>query len=928
MIRIHVQAFSGLLLLVFALTKLEGATRLALLQTNPEHTGAAIALLEAKLIHVGNIELVERQEIDAILREQKLSALLDANAVSARAAVGKALKADLLVVLQGPDDAEKSVNVVICETRQGLRLLREAYAGSNNEANVTELLKFIDAAVEMHRQPIRELFAVPAFVNNDLGFDCDHLKGAYAKVVESVLVAQPSVRVVELVEARAIAKEISLAADENIRRPLPLYVLGEFRHDGKGDERRVRIALKLMRGERELHSLVEELPPDRAVTFIREAAGSFLNLSAVGPQPAADPKREVQQLNQRAQQMLTLGSWRESLDLFEASLLLDPDQPAARCGALTAIRQLRDRREREMNNLYQVDEWQVAYYRRAMEHLEPHLRATTIDYDQCFPLVPQLFFRIPASPRGASAPSDRDKAVYQSYLDARNESLQMYLQVLDEKARRRVIDDTAMLLWVFERGMPIDRPAMFARRLKILSQFIYLPKLGAVLGRIEEFPIFGFHEYREWQELVIRPDRLEFLKQVRELPNEDLRRIADELIAMIDTIRARMVKEQAAAAKPFVERKLPPVADAEVAFTPLAFDIEGARSENPPRLSGCVPAGERVDLFWSGSGLYLMKQQGELRQIDQRNFSTRDYEGVRPCFDGKFVWATRTMSVPGTGIPSCQLLVIDPESERVEELGVDDGLPACSVIEVAPLAAGRVLLVGYFGQAFAAVVTFDVQVGATVKTIHEFRHMPKAGDSEQWRDSDLAFSPGKMVTLSEPGADGTTKQLVMVWRKLLRVPEAGVDRRPLFINPADGALKVMNKVSYFDYPQRIAEDGGVCYHLDAHPSLSVKWQVFREIRVSQIHQRVIPAVERNPLIFAHGGALHVIDQEWSVAAKDKGEFRKLRGNVPTGKPYESAHYGLLLFGKERRRSSSRDEQEIYHVTFPKALPEMTASDAR
>ena len=79
-----------------------------------------------------------------------------------------------------------------------------------------------------------EVVAVPPFVSNDLGYQFEHLKGAFAKLAESVALDRKGVVVVELAEAEALAKEIALAAPgAKVERPAPLYLVGEYRHDGR-----------------------------------------------------------------------------------------------------------------------------------------------------------------------------------------------------------------------------------------------------------------------------------------------------------------------------------------------------------------------------------------------------------------------------------------------------------------------------------------------------------------------------------------------------------------------------------------------------------------------------------------------------------------------------------------------------------------------
>ena len=55
-----------------------------------------VRLVEARLSEAGKVSLVERQQIDKVLQEQKLQAVLGADAIAGRIAMGKLLQADLL----------------------------------------------------------------------------------------------------------------------------------------------------------------------------------------------------------------------------------------------------------------------------------------------------------------------------------------------------------------------------------------------------------------------------------------------------------------------------------------------------------------------------------------------------------------------------------------------------------------------------------------------------------------------------------------------------------------------------------------------------------------------------------------------------------------------------------------------------------------
>ena len=192
------------------------------------------------------------------------------------------------------------------------------------KSDAVVLQQLIDVAVEKQIQQVRQVFAVPPLVSDDLGFEFDYLKGAYAKVFEGALAENKGVLVVELDEARAVAHEIALAGGADVSRPLPLYVLGEYRTAGSAGNRTVKITLKLMQGDKQIAGGTKEnLTFEQAPAFLQQVAVWFVSKSAIGPQAASDPRIEATQLAERARLQMGLGSWPEALDLMEASLLVD-----------------------------------------------------------------------------------------------------------------------------------------------------------------------------------------------------------------------------------------------------------------------------------------------------------------------------------------------------------------------------------------------------------------------------------------------------------------------------------------------------------------------------------------------------------------------------------------------------------------------------
>ena len=115
--------------------------------------------------------------------------------------------------------------------------------------------------------------AVPPLLNNSLTREADYLQGAYAQFVERALLYRPGLLVVELAEAKALARELLLSGTPGIERRLPLYLLGEYRFEAAGQTRRAQFTWKLLRGEKELDGREEkDLVAEKVPARLRQAA--------------------------------------------------------------------------------------------------------------------------------------------------------------------------------------------------------------------------------------------------------------------------------------------------------------------------------------------------------------------------------------------------------------------------------------------------------------------------------------------------------------------------------------------------------------------------------------------------------------------------------------------------------------------------------
>jgi hypothetical protein len=351
---------------------------------DPEKTPRA-ALLEAKLLAEPGATWVERASIDAVLKEQKLQAAFGPQGVGERVKLGRLLKADLLVMVRPVKDArEETLEVVVSETASGLRLLlRGVPVTKDAGADVAALVAAAKDGIKRHGEKVAEVVAVPPFVSQNLEFTHEHLKGALARLAEAEALGRRGVLVVELEEAEALAREIAVAAPgTTLARPLPVYLLGEFRHEGKGEAATASLKLRAERGGKPVgkpEAVV--VKPDESAAAVRKWAAGVLDELAKdgGPRPPADAKAEARQLADRARVLKRLGNWAECLTLLEASLLLDPAQTELHAEAVAVLTPLVGRSYRRacFPQLFgKVDDRNEdadrfsRLYRRGLAHLE------------------------------------------------------------------------------------------------------------------------------------------------------------------------------------------------------------------------------------------------------------------------------------------------------------------------------------------------------------------------------------------------------------------------------------------------------------------------------------------------------------------------------------------------------------------------------
>ena len=701
-------------------------------------------LLEQRLLANPRAVWLERAAIEAIRREHQFQSLLGAAAVDERAKIGKLLKANLLVLL-ATSAKPKGVSIVVCETKYGLRLAAQTIpSGDKPESDIAVLEALINRAIERHREKIVEIVAVSPFASRDLFYEHNYSQGAYAKLVEQTLGERPGLLMVELAEARAIAQELATAGIEaTLRRPMPIYLFGEFRHEGKGEEARVTVRLQALRGEEKLAERGATLRPAEAPAFSKKAAGELVAAGAETPPKLPDPSLEARRLTERAAEFQQLGQWEESLPLVEAALLLEPSEER-HYRAVVACSQLTLYYGFWVHPTGADKKLGRQYYLRGLEHLEEFFRTAGKlpgnldrrwkDYIYRYPTFDfDLYLKDPSQPDAVAA-------------------VEKEREILLRILRKRVRDGYHDEEWIIQ-ALPGLHDRIWRYALKQSDFNAYKGPEGdefiAKLEQSENQALRGGGAWLRWRRGSEKPKRTD---------------------------------------RPVLAGPRPIPVSQAAQFTPIEFPvIAGAgKGRTISGFLGCTAAGPHVDIVWDRNHLYAMESKDGLREL----WSTDDVFAIVRCvvFDGRYAWAAvfNRRDRP-------RLLVLDPGQGTVREITQADGLPlqakenvlasAEQRLMVAPVSPGRACVADGFGRSWLALVRYDPKAAkpVSVDVFHEARRTWD-GTAGFAADPGAVFQPDSMVLLADkPATDRGARRRILISRS--DGGHSDVCRHPLLADP-------------------------------------------------------------------------------------------------------------------------------------------------
>lgn len=311
--------------------------KLAIVATPDVQDSGLSDLLTVTLSNQQEIDLVERELLQKLTAELKLSELLGAKAAGERLRLGQRLKADMLVLLAysqplSPASTTKAppqLRLVVADCRYGARLgvTLFDYNANESEGLVGKLASRVMQIRRRYSGKIERIYAVSAFVSKSLSRRHDYLQTGFVNLLQESLMSAPGTACLELEEVQAIDRELRENNSTLKDRHVPLFLKGDFNVTQKDDDgpARIRLTIQVADGEKELLRL--EHPADtlkETVNWLRDEAADAICEAADQTRAPLSRERQKMLMVERAEYLDNYSMWKESLGLRRAAYLLDP----------------------------------------------------------------------------------------------------------------------------------------------------------------------------------------------------------------------------------------------------------------------------------------------------------------------------------------------------------------------------------------------------------------------------------------------------------------------------------------------------------------------------------------------------------------------------------------------------------------------------
>jgi hypothetical protein len=762
------------------------------------------------------------------------------------------------------------------------------------QADAGQVRDLVTGAMTKQRETLRELIAVPPLVSNELTFEYEHLRRAYSRMLEQMFLNKPGVLVVELAEAQAIGRELAVAGVDRIRRPLPLYLIGSFRHVVTNDPGHLSLALTLRRGDVELDSRTKsELTQPQASDWLRATALELFN--AVDPTHVAppDPRAEARQLIEHAGEFSRTNDWDEALTYYEASLLLEPNDADAHYLALQAIVKLQHRPGTQVlkpAELAQRDKLRQEQFRRGEDHLIAFYRlanpatekAPAPKYNMASG-APAAFLAVLSFGSPAKAPAP---GTYMDFVVREQPKLYARLvEVLLEKGERHIDDGSLpVLLNPLRTVQPGQTVAEnFASRANVVMKFAWKSDISRLMFLLAP----------NEPQLGILPETVAFHETLAKCPQRTVSALAKDWLVSYRAGRNPYTAGPATRPQPRSRDTASTTRPApNVLFEPITLSEAGGRAFPQPRTPlSWIPLSGGVDLLWYGSNVWLMREPGVLTRV-----ALSSAERINcVCADDATIWVV-------CAGPHPLIKILDRASNSERHISLDDGLPPFDEAAVCCVGPDRICLVGWLlepgrkdeGRNWIAWISRgDAAKGrAKVDVFHEARDSESHFGRDAFRETTVSFRPDGCFPLAPPQTPASPT------RVLVRRGD-----NPLLINIADNKVSVLQKPqSRFTTPD--LADGTLYWSAHDDPDVAKKgvpdsYSLYALDGAMTAPSRLMYGHFSEKIVL-YGGCVHLIipSDRWYIGKSFDGTLRKLNFEPPkfvnsNFTLFHSNHFGLV-----------------------------------
>ena len=288
--------------------------------------GGIVALSEAQLSARDGLEVLDRQHVDRVLKEQKLNVtgLVDAGlAIKA----GQLLSADLFVLIEQSTDGKETLAGIAYDTKSGVRLDDTTLSGDGIEAVTGEVVACVERAVQKRAAGSAKLttLSLVGVRNADLPRSLDTTCESLGLLLERELARSGDIALLERKRLGWLQQEQALTATESDRTLLSSTLQADLQFSRQPDGVRATVIVTDAAGRR-LHTATADAKQLDASLVAPLVESLLRGLNAKPTATPANGLRESQRFFREAQQRWSFKEPTLAIQAAEAALLLDPQK--------------------------------------------------------------------------------------------------------------------------------------------------------------------------------------------------------------------------------------------------------------------------------------------------------------------------------------------------------------------------------------------------------------------------------------------------------------------------------------------------------------------------------------------------------------------------------------------------------------------------